>query len=166
MCSLEGRICMVQLCIILLVLGLVALVLEMCLPGVEVFGIAGIIALLISAVLAVLYVPFGWFIVAGQVMAVAVFFVSMYRYMHRKQLQGKLILTENLQEDVPKVCDYKAMVGQEGRTVTALRPMGEVDFNGTRMEVTSGGPMIEKGIKIRVTGTQENRIFVSAVEGN
>ncbi|MCL1998032.1 MAG: hypothetical protein FWG65_04610 [Turicibacter sp.] len=153
---------MIALCIVLLVLGIVFLMLEMWLPGVEVFAAVGLIALLVSAVLAVLYVPGGWFIVAGQALVMVAFFANMYRFMKKKQLEGKLILTENL--DVPQTKDFSYLVGREGKTLTALRPSGEADFNGVRVEVTSYGPMIGENTKISVIETDLSRIVVRQAE--
>lgn len=155
---------MVGLCIALLILGIVFLLLEMWLPGMEFFALAGIGSLIISAVLAVMFVPGGWFIVAGQGVIVAGFLVHMYRFMKRKQLQGKLILSENL--DVPSSVDVSYLVGREGKTLTSLRPYGEADFNGTRLEVASYGPMIGKGVKVLVTGVEARKVVVRPVDGN
>ncbi|MCL2399220.1 MAG: hypothetical protein FWC91_05680 [Defluviitaleaceae bacterium] len=153
---------MVQLCIALLVIGIIFLLLEMWLPGVEFFAIIGLIALVISAVLAVMFVPNGWLIVVGQGLIVAGFIHHMYRFMKRKQLQGKLILSETL--EAPLVEDLSRFVGQEGKTVTLLKPFGEVDFNGSRVQAASNGPMIAKNTKVRVIEAHTNKIIVRAVE--
>jgi len=155
---------MIQLSIALLILGVIFLLLEMWLPGMEFFALAGIVTLIISAVLAVMFVPNGWLIVAGQGVIVTGFLIHMYRFMKRKQLQGKLILAENL--DVPTANDISYLVGREGKTVTSLRPYGEADFNDMRMEVSSYGPMIAKGTKIIVTKIEANKIIVRPVEEN
>jgi membrane-bound ClpP family serine protease len=136
----------------------------MFLPGVEIFGIAGIILLVVSAVLAILFVPGGWLIVAGQGVIVAGFVFYMMRFMRQKQLQGKLIMNEALAEDVPEFVDLTQFMGKEGRTLTALRPQGEADFNGVRLPVSSNGPMMDTGTKIRVVDTRGHKIVVSAVE--
>jgi len=155
---------MVHLCIALLVIGIIFLLLEMWLPGVEYFAIIGIIALVVSAVLAIMYVPNGWFIVAGQVVIISGFLWHMFRFMKRKQLQGKLILSETL--ETPSFGDLSRYVGHEGKTLTFLRPSGEVDFNGESVPASSNGPMIGKGAKVHVIEAQSDRLIVRAVEGN
>ena len=155
---------MIQLCIVLLILGIIFLLLEMWLPGMEFFALAGIGSLIVSAVLAVMFVPNGWLIVAGQAVVVSGFLFHMYRFMKRKQLKGKLILSENL--DTPPAPDVGYLVGREGSTMTTLRPYGEADFNGARFEVASYGPMIGKGTKVRVTEVVEGKIVVRPVDGN
>ena len=155
---------MIQLCILLLVVGIVFLLMEMWLPGVEFFAIIGLVALAVSAVLAIMFVPNGWLIVAGQGLVVTGFLFHMYSYMRRKQLQGKLILSDTL--EAPPIDDVSYLVGREGKTLTMLKPGGDADFNGVRMQVCSYGPMIQKNTKVKVVETEDNRIIVRAVDGN
>jgi len=158
---------MLQLCIILLVVGLLALVLEIIMPGYDGFigAVVGVLALIASAILAVVFVPHGWIFVAVNlsVLAVCVYFAMMY--IKRQQLNGKLILSEALADDLPGL-DYEGLVGKEGKTVTALRPSGEVDFNGTRVEVTTGGTMVNRGALVKVVEASTGRVVVSVVNGN
>jgi len=76
---------------------------------------------------------------------------------------SNFILTEV--DDAPQQ-DLSGFMGKEGRTVTLLRPSGDVDFNGLRMQVSSDGPFIEKGTKVCVIEIQATKIIVRAVEGN
>ena len=158
---------MLQLCIILLVIGILALVLELIMPGYDGFigAIVGIAALVVSSVLAVLFVPWGWFFVgvSATVLVVCAFFA--YQYIRRGQLHGRVLLSEALAEDLPRV-DYSSLLGKEGRAVTLLRPGGEVDFNGIRVEVTTGSQMVERGTLVRVVEAQANKVVVSVVNGN
>lgn len=152
---------MVELTIALLALGIIFLTIEMWLPGMEISAIVGILSLIASGILAVMFVPNGWLIVAGQVVIVSGFLVHMYRFMKRKQLQGKLILSENL--EAPPTQDTSHLVGREGKTVTALRPRGEADFNGFRIEVASYGPMISSGTIVRVVEIDAGKVVVRPV---
>ena len=68
-------------------------------------------------------------------------------------------------DDAPQV-DVSGFLGKEGRAVTMLRPYGDVDFNGVRMQVSSDGPIIDKGAKVRVIETRANKIIVREVQGN
>jgi len=155
---------MVYLCVALLIVGIALLLLEMWLPGIEVFAITGLVALAASAVIAVIYVPNGWFIVAAQLLIIAGFLRYMYLFMKRKQLEGKLILSDTLEE--LQVDDVSELVGKEGMSLSTLRPYGEADFNGVRLEVSSSGPMIKSNTRVKVVETEARKIIVSAVEGN
>jgi membrane-bound serine protease (ClpP class) len=157
---------MVQLCFALLLLGIMCLIVEMFMPGFGVFGISGIVLMVISGVLAVIYVPYGWFIVAAEGALLTVMFIFMTCYIRRRQLHGRLIMNENLNEDMPPIGDLESLIGKEGVTVTVLRPFGAADFNGVRMEVSSCGPFIEKGVRITVSQVEKNKITVSAKNTN
>ncbi|MCL1862794.1 MAG: hypothetical protein FWF78_04420 [Defluviitaleaceae bacterium] len=158
---------MLELCIILLVIGIMAIVLELILPGFDSFvsGIVGILALVASAVLAVIYVPGGWFFVVlnSIVLGLSVFFLL--TFIKRKQFHGRIMLSESLSEDLP-VIDLSSLVGKEGKTTTILRPYGEADFNGVKVEVCASDSMIERGAYVRVVETKANKVVVALIDGN
>jgi membrane-bound ClpP family serine protease len=159
---------MLQLAVVLLAIGTLALLLELLIPGFDGFicGIVGIIALVFSAVLAVIYHPHGWLVVCFGVSVLGLLGGILYHFVTKRQLQGRVILKDTLQEDINTIGDLSSLIGKEGTTVTILRPYGEADFNGIRMEVSSGGPMIARGTKIRVMETQGTKIIVSEEGGN
>ena len=156
---------MLQLCILLLIVGMGAILLELIMPGYDGYigGVLGVLAIIASAVLAVLFLPGGWFFVgiSATIVFAGVFLVV--RFVRRRQ--GRIFLTETLAKDVPTV-DLESLLGSEGKTVSLLRPYGEADFNGIRVEVSSGGAMIDRGKKIRVVDVQANKVLVSLVDGN
>lgn len=158
---------MLYVCIILLVIGVLAIVLEIIMPGFDSFisGIVGVLSLVASAVLAVLFVPGGLFIVGINLTVLFLACYFMFTYIRRRQFHGKIILSDTLAEDLPPM-DFTGLMGKEGKTVTLLRPYGEVDFNGVRVEASSNGPMIERGSKVRVIETHSSKVVVSLVDGN
>ena len=157
---------MLELCIILLIVGILAIVLELIMPGFDSFisGIIGILALVASAVLAVVFLD-AWFFVGvnSTILALSVFFLL--AFIKRRQFHGKIILNENLSEDLPMI-DLSGLVGKEGKAMTVLRPYGEADFNGVRVEVCASDTMIERGARVKVTETQANKVVVVLVDGN
>ncbi|MCL2618412.1 MAG: NfeD family protein [Defluviitaleaceae bacterium] len=156
---------MVQMTVLLLVLAIAALVAEIY-TGTEIFGALGVVMLVVSAVMAVLFVPGGWFIVAGQVAVLALFVKLSVKHIREKQLQGKLILRDTLAEDLPEQ-ELRAMIGKRGIAMTMLRPYGEAEFDGLRIEVSTGGPMIEQGAKIIATTVRESKLIVQeSQQGN
>ena len=156
---------MLYLVIFLLVLGVVALLLETLLTGIEIFGIAGVVSLAAAAILAVVFLDHGWFIVSGVAVILGLFAHYLYRFFRRKQLNGHLILSETLPP--PPVEDLSHYMGKEGRTLTYLRPSGTAEFNGQEREVTAqNGVLVESGKKIRVVKVEGPRIFVTVVDEN
>jgi membrane-bound serine protease (ClpP class) len=151
---------MVTLCIILLALSLVCLVVEMFMPGFGVFGISGLLLMIASAVLAVMYIPFGWVFVAAEVAVLILFGYLIFMRIRKRQLYGKLIMNETLNDEIPTFGDLESLIGKEGRTMSALRPFGEAEFNGKQLEVSSEGAYIEKDVRVRVSAINNNRIIV------
>ena len=158
---------MLQLCIVLLVIGILALVLELIMPGYDGFigAIVGVLALVASAILAVLFVPGGWVFVGINLTVLVLCAYFAYMYVRRQQYHGKIVLSEALADDLPQM-DFASLVGKEGKTITQLRPSGEVDFNGTRVEVTTGGQLVNRGTLVRVVEAQSSKVVVSVVNGN
>jgi membrane-bound ClpP family serine protease len=136
-------------------------------PGFDSFisGIVGILALVASAVLAVIYVENGWFFVVTNITILALAVFLLFSFLRRKQFHGQIILNENLHDDLPAI-DLSGLVGKEGKTTTILRPYGEADFNGVRVEVCSGDSMIERGVHVRVIETQANKVIVEEININ
>ena len=153
------------LVIALIAIGVVAVFLELLMPGWDSYvGVyVGIIAFIVAAVIAVVALDGGLYYVGAIVAIIALSGYALYFILKKRQFHGGMILTDV--DDAPQV-DVSGFLGKEGKAVTLLRPSGDVDFNGVRMQVTSDGPFIEKGTKVRVIEARSNRIVVSAVDGN
>jgi membrane-bound serine protease (ClpP class) len=143
---------------------MLCLVAEMFISGFGVLGVSGIALTVAAAVLAVLYVPYGWIIVLAEAALLAAILFMLVKFIKRRQLQGKLFMKDTLEEDVPQIDNLESFVGKTGLTKTALRPFGDADFNGPSVEVMSDGPYIEKGIKVKVAEIRQSRIVVNALE--
>jgi membrane-bound serine protease (ClpP class) len=55
------------------------------------------------------------------------------------------------------------VVGQVGKTVTALGPTGFVLLDGVKLEAASKSGFIEKNEQVKVTGNDNFRIIVSKI---
>jgi len=53
--------------------------------------------------------------------------------------------------------------GDEGTTVSTIRPLGKARFGEDYYEVRSYGPMIPSGTKVRVDAIEGNKVFVKEV---
>ena len=153
----------ITVCLVLLVAGLICLVVEMFIPGFGVIGFCGLLALVASGVLAVLYIPHGWLFVTAEAALLAGIGYLVYQGIRKKQLLGKLIMTDTLVEDVPEISGLDTLIGKEGRTTTVLRPFGEADFNGRQLDVCSDGAYIDRGARVKVFEVKNNRIMVREV---
>lgn len=157
----------VWVCVALMIGGVLAIVLELLMPGFDGFvsGIVGILALVAAGLLAILFVPGGWLLVLINLSVIALTTGLFFSFIRSKQLEGKIILNESLPEAVPDI-DYPGLLGKEGRTVTLLRPYGEADFNGIRVEVSSGGPAVGVGRAVKVVDVQGSKVVVEELNRN
>ena len=158
---------MYWLCVTLLVIGVLAIMLELLMSGSDGFisGIIGILALVASAVVAFFTIPFAWIFIAINLSVLGVACGFFFSLMRKKQIHGKIILSENLIETLPDV-DYQGLLHKEGKTATILRPYGEADFNGIRVEVSSGGAVIEVGTRVKVVDVQASKVVVEPIGKN
>ena len=153
------------LVIALVVVGVLAILLELLMPGWDSYiGVfVGIAAFVVAACIAAIALEGGVFFVGALIALLLVGGYGLYFFIKKRQMHGGMILTEV--DDAPQV-DFSGFLGKEGKAVTLLKPVGDVDFNGVRVQASSNGPFIEKGTMVRVTETQANKIIVCAVDGN
>lgn len=57
----------------------------------------------------------------------------------------------------------QALIGASGVALTALRPIGTVEIEGTRLEALAEGGVVEAGTAVRVTSVQGNQVRVRAI---
>ena len=150
------------------VVGFGLLMAEAFMPG---FGVAGVLGMLLE-VLAVyqVWVHYGLFPAVIFTLAVLALIGLMVFLSYRSIMKGRLsksalVLKDAQQPEVDStVKALETLVGQEGIAVTPLRPEGQVEVNGIRVSAASGGDFLEKGTRVRVTGTEGNRALVRPAE--
>ncbi|MDR1506063.1 MAG: nodulation protein NfeD [Treponema sp.] len=59
--------------------------------------------------------------------------------------------------------DYNTLLGNTGKTVTVLRPIGKAKINGETYQVEADGSFIDDGVEIKVTKIKGNIIVVRSV---
>ncbi|MEM6648186.1 MAG: NfeD family protein [Bacteroidota bacterium] len=162
----------------LFVLGVILIAVEIfVIPG---FGIAGIggLTLVIGSLIAALIGNVGFdfptsegigralsTLAATMVLFVVLLF-SMGRYLPQTRRFNRLVLAETVGEGsgltLPLVSE-STLLGERGRTLTALRPSGTADLGGERLEVVSGGEYIEPGTRVEVVRVRGQQVMVRPV---
>lgn len=155
---------MESLAIILILIGIALLGVEIFIPGFGIFGILGIIATLLAAIVTALYIPYGIFIVLISGAALILAFAILSKFFKNRQLYSRLVLTDTLSMDPNEFDSMDYFLGKEGITVTPLKPYGSVDFNGVKAEVFSAGPYIPKGRHVKVIQVNKNKIIVEEIK--
>ena len=153
-----------QITILLLIIGVLAIVLELIMPGFDSFisGIVGVLALIASAVLAVIFIEHGWIFVVANTGILAISVFALVKVLQRKKNLSQIILSENLNVHTSTV-NLSQLIGKKGKTTTALRPYGEAVIDGQTIEVRSNGEMLESGTTVKVTDTSSNKVYVEKI---
>jgi membrane-bound ClpP family serine protease len=149
--------------ILLILLGIFLFLVEFLLvPGVTIAGIAGFILLAGGVFMGYesLGTPEGHYILAGAVVLSAIIIA----YSLRARTWKRLMLDSTISGKVSSYQEDKVKVGDTGKTVTRLNPMGKVMINGELLEAASTGPYIEQKKTIQVTKIKDFKVIVKPVE--
>ncbi len=146
--------------ITLILLGLVLMFAEiMLIPGVGVAGVLGLLSFGGSCFYA--FSEYGN-TVGGIVTAVNVLLlVIMIVYVLRAKTWKRMSLETNINSKA--VDNVTVKVGDRGKTVTRLAPMGSARFEDYIVEVKALEGMMDPEVRIEVVMIEDNRIYVTAV---
>ncbi len=146
--------------ITLILVGLVLMFAEvMLIPGVGVAGILGLLSLGGSCFYA--FTEFGN-TVGGIVTAInAVLLIIMLVYVLRAKTWKRMALETNI--DSKAVDNVTVAVGDKGKTVTRLAPMGSARFGNYIVEVKALEGMMEPEITVEIVLIEDNKIYVKAL---
>lgn len=149
--------------LIAMVVGYVLLVVEMCIPGFGVPGIAGVI-LAVLGIITMQPTP-------GQALVVVVVYVLLLcaalAICLRSAAKGRLSKSRLVLNDVatkaesPENSELAYFIGKQGVAHTMLRPAGIAEFDGVKLSVVSEGDFIEKDTPVRVERVEGKRIIVA-----
>jgi membrane-bound ClpP family serine protease len=153
----------------LILLGLVLLVAELVIPS---FGV--LTALSIGAMVVGIAITFANDTATGVITLIAVFVLvpvvmgAVFKYAPRTSF-GKRLFLSGPQDDetvanMPVNLELEQLRGRYGRTASALRPSGTVDFDGQRVDVLSEGALIEPGQWVRCIDVKASTVIVRQVD--
>ena len=147
--------------IIAFVIGSGLIITEAFIPG---FGVAGISGL----VLEIIGLRCCWLLhgtvptllaLAGILLLIGlVVFVSYRSAMHGRLSRSPLVLKDTENAGAERGPDPR--IGMEGVAVTALRPAGQIEIGGERVNAASAGEFVEKGAAVLVTGAEGDHYVI------
>ncbi|MFU8844287.1 MAG: NfeD family protein [Bacteroidales bacterium] len=144
---------------ILLIVGFLFLLIEiLVLPGTGISGIIGLalIAIGIWQAFAVYGVKAGTItLVVSVVLSVVSLSIAL-----KSDTWKRASLSSRIDSRVNEVETDKVKVGDSGKTISRLAPMGKALINGIYWEVRSNGSLIDEGSEIEVIKIENNRIIV------
>jgi membrane-bound ClpP family serine protease len=149
--------------VLLIILGLVLLLIEFAvIPGVTIAGIGGF--LLLAASVYIAFADMGT--VAGFITLTVVLIASpiMVYYFFKSRAGKHMILDSEISGKVENFSHDKLKVGDIGKTIGRLAPMGKIKVNGEVVEAQSTGSFIDHQTEIRIVKIQFNKIIVEQLK--
>ena len=147
----------------MILVGLVLIFAEVLLvPGVGIAGILGLLSLGGSCFYA--FTQIG--ATAGTIVTVVnvVLVIAFTIWILRAKTWRKMTLHTEIQSKAVPTESSVLSVGDKGKTVTRLAPMGTVRFGGNAVEVKAIEGMIDPDVIVRVVLIEDNKIYVEVAE--
>lgn len=147
---------------LLLAFGLLLMIAEIIfIPGTTIFGIFGLIAALLGLYLCFRNLGYQ----TGMAVTVAFALVTLLSvYLSFKsEVWQRFALTQTISSRVNDEHKFLLRVGDQGKTLSALRPSGKAVFQGGEIEVQSLGNFIDVGCQIKVASIVANQVYVEQV---
>ncbi len=149
--------------IALILLGLVLLGVEIyLLPGLNVFGVGGVLCVGVGVVYSFVTLgSLGGIVVLGVALLIG---GGLIVFLWQSGAWDRLILSDALSRD--RLADEaendsrSQWLGKMGTAVTPLRPTGVVEVDGERLEVLTEGAFISSGSRVKVVAMDRRRYFV------
>jgi len=145
--------------LLLLLVGLALIIVELVfIPGTTVVGLLGVVFAIVGIVISYSHFgsDIGFYILLGSLATTLVaLFISFRsgawnRFAHKSSIESKV--NEGIMASVN--------VGDEGVTVSTLRPIGKAEFNSKTFEVKTSGSYVERGEKVKITRIESHQIVV------
>ncbi|WP_442865120.1 NfeD family protein [Alkalihalobacillus sp. CinArs1] len=152
--------------ILLLITGIVLILVEIFMPGFGIFGVLGALGIVGSIVLgsgqSLQYVLIAVLLAVAITIGGSYLFIKLFGY---RGFFKKIVLSDSTKSEQGYVSNVSRneLIGNEGTTVTPLRPAGIADFGDERLDVVTEGDYIPVGTTITITKVNGSRIVVRTV---
>ena len=130
-------------------------------PGTTLLGLFGLIFTIIGIIIS--YISFGAGIGTIVLIVALVFGVGALVYSLKSGVWEKFALKGSINSKVNEGEKEDLQVGEEGITVSSLRPMGKGEFKDKIYEVTTLGNYLTADTKIRIVSIKNNKIIVEPI---
>lgn len=147
----------------LILAGLLLIIVEIVfIPGTTVVGLLGLVFTIVGIVFS--YNHFGsevgFYVLLGTTLSSAAALYLSFRKGAWKKFSHHSSIDSKVNEGM---ADHLT-AGEEGTSVSALRPMGSAEFNGKIFEVKTNGEFVNNGVKIRIVKIRSNDILVEPIQ--
>ncbi len=146
---------------ILMTIGAVLCVFELVAPGFGVFGISGILCLVLSTFLTwSLFEISLYAIMLIQIIITGIVAVIIVVLLRKNEKVNSVILKDTLNLDKNKI-DNDELLGKIGVVKTPLKPVGIIKIETRDFEVLSNDGFINIGEEVKVIRVEKDKVFVS-----
>lgn len=146
----------------LIIIGLVLFVVEVIfIPGTTVVGILGLVFMAVGVVVS--YRHFGSDIGLYVLVGSAIGTLAALIYSFRSGAWERYSLKDSISSKVNEGLTDKLAVGDEGITVSTLRPSGKAEFKNELFEVRTSGHYIQPATRVRIISIEGMQIVVEEV---
>jgi membrane-bound ClpP family serine protease len=146
----------------LIVLGIILLFLEFfVVPGVSVFGIAGFVVLALGIYFS--YSSYGIYAGHGVLFGTITVLGTSFYVAYRKGVWKRMALNAEVKSKV-NIESLNVKVGDKGKTVSRLAPMGTIIINNAFYEAGSKGIFINEETDIEISNIENNKIIVKPIK--
>jgi membrane-bound ClpP family serine protease len=146
----------------LLAIGLSLIIAEVILiPGTTIVGLLGFVFAAVGIVISYRHFgsDIGFYILLGMSATSLVALI----YGIRSKSWSKFSLKTSIDSKVNEGMMTPLAVGEEGTTISTLRPIGKAEFQNRQFEVKTTGDYLENGMRIRITQIQSHQITVEPI---
>lgn len=146
----------------LLVIGLALIIVEIIfIPGTTVVGVLGFIFAVAGIVIC--YKHFGSEVGFYTMISMAVITLATVFYSFRTGVWTKFSLKSTIDSKVNEGLLASINIGDEGTSVSTLRPVGKAAFGNRQFEVKTLGNYVESGVPVRIKSILANQIIVEPI---
>ena len=143
------------------VIGSGLIIVEAFIPGFGIAGISGIVLEIIA--LRCCWLLYGTVTTLLAFAGVLLLIGLAVFLSYRSAMNGRLSKSHLVLKDTETAADGTKpdhWIGMEGVAVTALRPAGQIEIEGTRQNAASTGDFIERGAPVLVTGMEGDHYVI------
>ena len=152
--------------IALVLVGFLAIFLELFVPAGGLVGLGGFISMVLGIIFAYMYQGniAGTLLLIAAVIGTPVSLAIAFKVFPHTFVGKRLILSETQRQDTGYTAStgakYAGLIGKEGVALSALRPSGTARIGNDKFSVVTEGAMIDPGARVKVVNVEGSRIVV------
>jgi membrane-bound ClpP family serine protease len=149
--------------LLLIALGIILLLLEFAvIPGSTIAGVGGIVVLVYSVYLA--FTHYGtWAGITTVILLISLIPILFLKFL--KSRAGKIMQLDTKITGIVDVLEKERFkIGDQGKAISRLAPIGKVEINNHIVEGKSTGDFIDDGASVEVVSLQDNKLIVKQIQ--